>query len=305
MKRLCLFLVALSIACREEPPNQPTPLACPGTPGVTCFGAQQFVEYTAGELPIVISVPHGGAIAPAGIPDRTVGTNVTDSNTIDLARAIVQAFQARTGRAPHLVLCHLRRSKLDANRDVAEAAQGNPDAVRAWNEYHGFVDQAARAVVARHARGLYVDLHGHGHPTPRLELGYMLSSSTLGLSDLALNTGTSASQSSLRLVMTSTSSTFAEVLRGPTSVGGLLGGYTASVPEPGDAVARRGSVFQRRVQHRTAYGGAAGPADRVAFHRDPRHGRESRRIRGGARDRGDDVSRDASEPRDLRIRGGR
>ena len=82
------------------------------------------------------------------------------------------------------------------------------------------------------ARGLYVDLHGHGHPAPRLELGYLLSSATLGLSDLALNTGTSASQSSLRLVMTSTSSTFAEVLRGPTSIGGLLGGYTASVPSP-------------------------------------------------------------------------
>jgi hypothetical protein len=227
-----LLAVACTVGCGEDAPNQPTPVTCAGTPGVTCFGAQQFVEYTAGELPIVVSVPHGGAIAPAGIPDRTVGTSVTDSNTIDLGRAVVQAFVTRTGRAPHLVLCHLRRSKLDANREVVEAAQGQPDAVRAWTEYHGFVDQAARAVVARNGRGLYIDLHGHGHAIARLELGYLLASATLDLSNAALDAGSSASQSSLRLAMPTTSSTFTEMLRGPTSLGGLLAGFTASVPSP-------------------------------------------------------------------------
>lgn len=225
-----LMLAVVSVRCGDAP--APTPVLCEGTPGVACFGAQQFVEYTAGELPIVISVPHGGALTPAGIPDRTNGTTVTDSNTIDLGRAIVDALVARTGRAPHLVLCHLRRSKLDANRDVAEAAQGNPDAVRAWNEYHGFVDQAARAVVARSGLGIYVDLHGHGHPIARLELGYLLSSTTLGLPDTALNSGASASQSSLRLLMPRTPATFAEVLRGPSSLGALLTPFTASVPSP-------------------------------------------------------------------------
>jgi hypothetical protein len=224
-------LVAAAIACQDTP-NQPTSVACAGTAGVACFGTQQFVEYVAGDLPIVVSVPHGGALAPATIPDRTVGTSVTDANTIDLGRALVEALVARTGRAPHLVLSHLRRSKLDANREIVEGAQGRPDAVRAWNEYHAFVEQAVRAVVARHGRGLYLDLHGHGHAVPRLELGYLISGAALDATDAVLDAGPGASQSSLRLLMSTTPGTFAEVLRGPTSLGGLLAGYTPSVPSP-------------------------------------------------------------------------
>jgi hypothetical protein len=228
---LLVCLIAAAAAC-DKPSPAPSGNSCAGTPGVPCFGRQSYVEYDPGALPIVVSVPHGGALAPANIPDRTVGTTVTDSNTIDLGRAIVQAFVARTGKAPHLILCHLRRTKLDANREVSEAAQGNADAVQAWTEYHDFVGQAAREVVARSGRGFYIDLHGHGHTVQRLELGYLLSSTTLDRSDAELNGGNTASQSSLRLLMLTTPKTFAEALRGTSSLGGLLAASTASVPSP-------------------------------------------------------------------------
>ena len=38
------------------------------------------------------------------------------------------------------------RSRLDPNRDEDEAAQGHPDAVRAYRNYHNFVFQAKQAV---------------------------------------------------------------------------------------------------------------------------------------------------------------
>ena len=85
------------------------------TPGTVCFGKQNYVEFVAGDFPLVISVPHGGAMAPANIPDRT-GTTVTDSNTIDLGRAIAQAFTSRTGRRPYLIICHLRLPKASNQR---------------------------------------------------------------------------------------------------------------------------------------------------------------------------------------------
>jgi hypothetical protein len=226
------------VACGQSSPSTPTPTPAPSTcaptPGAVCFGKQNYVEFVPGDFPVVISVPHGGAVAPSNIPDRT-GTTVTDSNTIDLGRAIAQAFAARMGRRPHLVISHLRRTKLDANREVADAAQGNADATAAWNEYHGFVELAMTTATSGSTRGFYIDLHGHGHPIQRLELGYLLSNSQLDLTDAQLNTGGYASSSSLRLAMPLTSVTFAELLRGPSSLGGLLGASTPSVPSPAAA----------------------------------------------------------------------
>lgn len=84
------------------------------------FGTDDYVEYQVGTLPIVISVPHGGGIEPANIPDRTCGnpTLVRDANTIEVGRAMSDSNFSRTGCYPHVVYCHLRRTKLDANRTI-------------------------------------------------------------------------------------------------------------------------------------------------------------------------------------------
>ena len=224
--------LAVSTCGGPAAPSPPDPAVCTPAPGTVCFGRLNFVEYAAGDLPIVVSVPHGGALAPASIPTRTIGTTVTDSNTIDLVRTIEQAFLARTGRAPYLVICHLRRTKLDANREIAEATQGNAEATQSWTEYHNFVDTAVRDVRARHGRGVYIDLHGHGHATARLELGYLLSNATLDLSDAELDAGGFAEGSSLAAAMPFTPARFSELLRGPTSLGGLLLPRLPSVPSP-------------------------------------------------------------------------
>jgi N-formylglutamate amidohydrolase len=195
------------------------------------FGQRDFIEYVPGALAVVISVPHGGRVAPPDIPNRTVGTTVTDNNTIELARAISAALAARTGRSPHLVVTHLRRTKLDANREIVEAAAGNAQAMQAWTEFHAFVDTAKAIAVARHGFAVYVDVHGHGHPIARLELGYLLSASTLGQDDNTINAGSLAS-SSLRGLPT-LQRPFAEILRGPTSLGGLLAARgIPAVPSP-------------------------------------------------------------------------
>ena len=236
LSHICALVVtaALAAVCGAKSPTAPattTPGPCIAAPGVTCFGTNGYVEYDAGDLPLVISVPHGGSIAPATIPDRT-GTTVTDSNTVELGRAIADAWRARTGRTPHIVFCLLRRTKLDANREIGEAAQGNAAAAQAWTEYHAFIDTATHQVQAQSGIGLYIDLHGHGHAIQRLELGYLLSASTLSLTDGQLDGGGYGSFSSLHLLLPRTPASFAEALRGATSLGGLLGTAVPSVPSP-------------------------------------------------------------------------
>lgn len=204
--------------------------------GTPVYGRRQYVEYVPGTLPLVISAPHGGRLEPEEIAPRTYGAQVTDINTMEMARAVREAFVERTGQAPHLVVSHLRRTRLDPNRDLEEAAQGDPFAVQAWREYHDFIASARSSVLDAYPSGLYLDLHGHGHPVARVELGYLLSSDDLERTDAVLDGPVHAEKSSIRALWHRAGIPFSALVRGPSSLGGLLEarGYRA-VPSPGDS----------------------------------------------------------------------
>jgi hypothetical protein len=215
-----------------------TATADPLVPGTTYYGAEQYVEFTAGTLPLVVSAPHGGTLQPATIPNRSGpnATTVRDANTEVLAEDIANAFAARTVGAPHTIIVRLHRIKMDANREIVEAAEGNRTAERTWREYHAFIEAALDQVATAHGRGFYIDLHGHGHTIQRLELGYMLSASDLAGDDAALNSSAMVQKSSIRTLATAGLATHAELLRGPASMGTLFEGigYPAvpSTPQP-------------------------------------------------------------------------
>jgi N-formylglutamate amidohydrolase len=214
--------------------GSPPTVTGPFVSGQTYFGQNGYIEFAAGDLPIIVSAPHGGTIDPAEIPNRTSGETGTDSGTEDLARSLAAALHARTGQWASVVICRLRRTKLDANRDIGGAAQGNPAAEQAWREYHAFIEAARDLAIARHGRGLVIDLHGHGHPIPRAELGYLLSASDLNRTDAELDQGGFASRTGIRALAAESGIAFSALLRGRSSLGGLLqaAGYP-SVPAPG------------------------------------------------------------------------
>lgn len=203
-------------------------------PGTSYYGRGHYVEYIPGELALVISAPHGGELVPDEIPDRTSGETVTDADTEETLLAIRDALVERTGYAPHVVLSHLKRTKLDPNRDLEEGAQGNPFAENAWREWHAFIDEAERAVAERYGSGLYIDLHGHGHTIPRVELGYLLGAAELERSDAELD-ATGGVTTSIRALAATAPVPFSELLRGASSLGGLLAAEgVAAVPGPAD-----------------------------------------------------------------------
>ncbi len=203
-------------------------------PGEAYFGANSYVEYIAGNMPIILSAPHGGLLSPASIPDRDCSgcSTVNDFNTQELARAVSTAIHNRTGCWPHLVVNRLHRRKLDANRDLPEAADGNAVSGQAWMDFHDFLGAATNAVTGQFGKGLYVDLHGHAHAVQRLELGYLLYSDELQLPDATLNQPTYIGYSSFQNLAYSNPQnlTHAELLRGDQSLGTLLDahGYPAT-----------------------------------------------------------------------------
>ncbi len=208
------------------------------------YGANNYTEYHPGTLPFVFSVPHGGSLNPSSIPDRTCNnpTLVSDANTIELAMQIDTGFFNLTGCHPHIIYCNLKRTKLDCNRNLADGACGNADAITAWIEFNHFID-SSQAIAQSQNNGVafYIDLHGHGHTVQQLELGYLYYDTELALSDSMLNTPLYMSYNSIQNLVANNINgyTNAEMLRGPFALGTLLGnaGYPSvpsfQTPAPG------------------------------------------------------------------------
>jgi hypothetical protein len=191
------------------------------------YGANNYTEYHIGNIPVIISVPHGGNLTPSVIPDRTCNNavTVTDKNTIELVQQIDTAFAKATGCHPYIIYCNLHRSKLDCNRNITDGACGNAIAENAWNEFNYFIITAQASAQSQYGgKALYIDIHGHGNPIQRLELGYLLYDYELAYSDIVLNTGKYVGHSSIQnLVSTNVNGyTHAGLLRGDFALGTLL-----------------------------------------------------------------------------------
>ncbi len=191
------------------------------TPGETYFGENEYIEFKAGNLPIIISAPHGGGLEPVEIPDRDCAgcVYVRDSRTQELIRQMSDAIFEEFGCYPYIIINRLHRRKLDANREIGDAADGDPMAEQAWAEFHDFIQAAKDSITQNFGRGLYLDLHGHGHDIQRLELGYRISRSELQMTDGELN-GLVNEASIRSLVYNNLNNlTLSQLLRGEDSFG--------------------------------------------------------------------------------------
>jgi hypothetical protein len=226
----------------------------------TQFGANDYIEFIPGTLPLLIGAPHGGSLKPAEIPTRTYGVVDQDSGTQELARLIREAISKKTGGTPAMVISRLHRAKLDPNREIKEAAQGDPIAEQAWSDWQGFIVKAKARVTEQFGVGLYIDLHGQRHPEGRVELGYMIAPEKLREPDELLEKASLAIRaSSIRELDQRSPASFVELLRGKTSLGGMLQerGYL-SVPSPAVPAPKEGELYFRGGYNTDTHGSHAG-----------------------------------------------
>jgi N-formylglutamate amidohydrolase len=130
--------------------------------------AQPLIATQAGDLPIIISAPHGGTEIVPGVPERKgegIERNgrgfvvVRDSGTTELAREIAAAIETRTGKKPYYVLAEFHRKYIDPNRPPAIAFE-HRDAKPFYDSYHGALSQYAGRVRDKFGAGLLLDIHG-------------------------------------------------------------------------------------------------------------------------------------------------
>ncbi|KAM3911720.1 uncharacterized protein RB166_020278 [Leptodactylus fuscus] len=206
------------------------------------YGRNKYIEYQVGNMSLIFTAPHGGSLTPSSIPTRDGGcwdkaikkcfythscpsgavkdsancpvTTVKDLYTQEMALAVAKEIcRLTSGYCPHVVINHLSRSRLDPNRDKDEAAFGVPDADQAWDEFMGFI----RSAKSRMSQGLLIDIHGQSHPEQWIELGYLLSKTTLDSGKFTAS-DTSINALSKRRLGTS----FEDLLRGRESLGKFI-----------------------------------------------------------------------------------
>ncbi|MDZ4685693.1 MAG: hypothetical protein SH850_11560 [Planctomycetaceae bacterium] len=131
----------------------------------------QSVTVQIGQLPIILSAPHGGTLP---IPDVEVpregeglakvpGGFVTsrDTGTEELVKEVAAAIEKKFGKRPYVVAARTHRKFVDMNRP-AEKAYEDPDAKPVYDFYHQSLAKACREVQQTFRTGLLLDLHGQG-----------------------------------------------------------------------------------------------------------------------------------------------
>ena len=144
---------------------------------------KHYVEYLEGNLPIILSAPHGGTYDPKYIQNRKSGVFDTDSNTKELTYAILDEFLSQAKAYPHTVLMNLSRKKVDANRAVEYAIDNQGQALDSYNSFHNFIQDAKVKVHDKFQKGIYIDIHGQSHEHKHIEFGYILFNDTHKLTD--------------------------------------------------------------------------------------------------------------------------
>ncbi|MFN5469369.1 MAG: hypothetical protein ACK5ZC_09405 [Pirellulaceae bacterium] len=160
-----LAICILLSKCHSPCPAQDT-LATP----LTDQEMAGMLRLSEGDLPCMISAPHGGRQVVPGVAPRT-GTGLPkgasgffagrDSSTEELALQVVDCLQERLQAKPFHVISSVHRKYVDFNRpvDIAiESTRIEP----LYKRYHDALSAYAKQIRSRFPGGLLIDIHGQG-----------------------------------------------------------------------------------------------------------------------------------------------
>ena len=192
------------------------------TVGVSYFGVNNYIEYIPGDMPVIFVAPHAGNLQPTTLPD--IATRGNDNGTMDLVLFMADSMHFKTGGCrPHIIINHLRPSKLNPVYSISDsttAAGTNPTSLQALNDFHNFIQIAHDRVSSDWGKGHYFELHGNGTSEQWNMVGLGISKTSLNLPDATIATMTA--NSTIKNLCTAGGADFLEVLKGPTSLGGML-----------------------------------------------------------------------------------
>ena len=154
MKRLLLWLALLAPV---------------GLSAAESVERNKFLQIQRGELPVILTAPHGGSLVIPGVPkrkgpegERTSGKFVTgqDTRTFELAIATAKRIEELTGKKPYLVASKAHRQYMDPNRPEKEGVEHEKARV-VHAAFHAQVREFVDEQRTKFPQGaLLLDIHG-------------------------------------------------------------------------------------------------------------------------------------------------
>ena len=210
-------------------------------PGVSYFDQNNYIEYIAGNLPIIIVVPHGGTLLPPNLP--VIHNRGVDNGSFETSYLLYDSIVYHTnGCFPHMIISHLHPSVMNPVREIDTAAGTNIDARDAWYNFHDFIDTAKYDITNTWGAGHYFEMHGNGHSDMWTEVGLGVSKTYLNGSDSLILSR--VGYSTVKNLCINGGVNFLDIIKGPHSLGGLLDnkGWN-SVPSPSNPSPGTGGFF--------------------------------------------------------------
>lgn len=155
---------------------------------------KEMVMFFEGDLPILITAPHGGTVKPIDIEaprtkekgykvrDTETFSNGSEENSSELAIRLAGRLKELTGKIPYVVIANFERKYVDANRnhlllgddDIPHEnhAYDDPNGKKYYEQYHSRIKQYVTDIRHRFkGDGLLFDLHGSSLHDRRIIVG--------------------------------------------------------------------------------------------------------------------------------------
>jgi len=128
---------------------------------------RNYIDFKEGNIPLILSVPHGGILECDSIPQRINGVLGIDKGTIKLSKNLIEQIgrnfeeEQLGAKTPFYIISMVRRSKIDLNRSEKEAYNQNSFlAGEIYKFYHDKIRECIHNNLHTFGRSLLLDIHG-------------------------------------------------------------------------------------------------------------------------------------------------
>ncbi|MHA1150108.1 MAG: hypothetical protein ACTSR8_17885 [Promethearchaeota archaeon] len=125
----------------------------------------KYIEFHKGNLPLIISVPHGGFSKFKELPKRSKGILGIDKGTIPLFKALFEIMEANIverniSKEISYIISFVPRKNIDLNRKLEDACPEFELSKQIYNYYHNFLEETIKENINNYNYSLLVDIHG-------------------------------------------------------------------------------------------------------------------------------------------------
>jgi N-formylglutamate amidohydrolase len=150
----------------------------------------EYIKSYLGDIPLILSVPHGGDIKLPTIPDRINGILGIDLKTIELAYDLIKYLKTYSKKSnnevnsPSYLISLISRSKIDFNRNESEAFDQKSNLAKlVFNFYHQKIMEFISFNLRKFNTSLLIDIHGferNKRPEGYRDVDLVIGSNNLG-----------------------------------------------------------------------------------------------------------------------------